>query len=579
AVLARENDEDLSVRLAFVLIGYSLWRIYAFLRQTRKVETFRDIVENGIDADRLGRFDDRLEEGKGRGWCLGDFETAGDRDGFGWGRVLRGESLADGVTALSDALPPFELLEGVDRDLADYEKQFEEYQEAGGISSFEEARGDLSSSFEEAKDGFSDSSSSERASDSEESKGDEPFRREAERHRRRQKEKEKEDFHMAQLKGHGYGDQGVEMGEMGEMTSDLERFQAQHHWEERSKKLVAKLCRSSVPGSFLAQEAWHLAEMTSEICQQVACPSYTELLITVMEGMEKKNDPLALINHVVHKIAVRILSCAEPERRLQMMKLAEILFSDPCPQDPNIGHNHLAVYLTVQELARQEQTAEVKRYGMTFLTEGGRTEEERYERREHNMYSSKFTDKVKDSWSKQEEPKNGYMDLAVTPEEWEQISALPSQKKKQTLYQYWTYRNESLRPEDKSFFDELIAQKQNAIKLHNIAVDTFDMLVNNGEDKKAHELYFAKKDTLAGAVDCNKKSLKYLEEKRPFDHLPSFEEWESRGGEVAEEDWVEEQKTKKWDEKVAEMREIDGYVAQTIEEEARRVKGMALRKE
>ena len=69
----------------FVLIGYSLWRIYAFLRQTRKVETFRKIVEKGIDADGLGRFDDELEEGKGRGWCVGDFETAGDRDGFGWG--------------------------------------------------------------------------------------------------------------------------------------------------------------------------------------------------------------------------------------------------------------------------------------------------------------------------------------------------------------------------------------------------------------------------------------------------------------------------------------------------------------
>jgi hypothetical protein len=84
--------------------------------------------------------------------------------------------------------------------------------------------------------------------------------------------------------------------------------------------------------------------MTSEICQQVACPSYTELLCAVMDGMEKKNDPLALINHAVHKKAVRVLSCAMPERRLQMMKLAEILFSDPWLQDPNIGYTHLAVY-------------------------------------------------------------------------------------------------------------------------------------------------------------------------------------------------------------------------------------------
>ncbi|GMI53428.1 hypothetical protein TeGR_g3565 [Tetraparma gracilis] len=125
----------------------------------------------------------------------------------------------------------------------------------------------------------------------------------------------------------------------------------------------------------------------------------------------------------------------------------------------------------------------------------------------------------------------------------------------------------------------LQAEKLKAIKLHNIARDTFAMLMNNGEHKKALQLYEENKKTLAGVNNCNEESDKYLEEKRPFDHLPSFEEWESRGGKVAEEDWVEEQKKKKWDEKLKKIRKINGYQAQYIKEKERRVKDITVHKE
>ncbi|GMI23300.1 hypothetical protein TeGR_g6365 [Tetraparma gracilis] len=355
---ARELTKETAAHSLFALIGYSQWRIYASLRAAGTVETFKDIVEAGVDAEGLVQLG-----GAAAGWCVADFEPAADREDWGSGGAGAREDFPDklldvlrwtfpgdelekdtelGYRIFVGAVKEEELMNEVrklrrklrselrseplplelpqkpphDRELADYMKQAGE--------EFEEAKDDFWS-FAEAKGDSSDSSSSER--DSEESKGDEPFGGQAEMQRQQK---------------------------------------AQHHWEERSKKLVAELHRSSDPGSFLALEVFQSAERVSQLCQQVACPSYTGILGAVMDGL-KQNDPFALI-HEHYKEAVQIISCAEPERLQRFGKVMKRITSDPCPRDAHVNNADLAVYLAVRELLQQEQTDEVKSLGMTFRT-------------------------------------------------------------------------------------------------------------------------------------------------------------------------------------------------------------------
>jgi hypothetical protein len=129
---------------------------------------------------------------------------------------------------------------------------------------------------------------------------------------------------------------------------------AQHHWEERSKKLVAELHRSSDPGSFLALEVFQSAERVSQLCQQVACPSYTGILGAVMDGL-KQNDPFALI-HEHYKEAVQIISCAEPERLQRFGKVMKRITSDPCPRDAHANNADLAVYAPARAKRAQKRS-------------------------------------------------------------------------------------------------------------------------------------------------------------------------------------------------------------------------------